>query len=65
MASDWSDGLTLMTFIGVATLFVSFFGRVAWGHRQNRFSFFCWVTVLVVFMLIYSLTFMDYVDSWK
>ena len=64
MASEWGHVAALMGFLGVATLFVLVCGRTAWRYRHDRILFFSWLSVLVVFMLIYGLVFRQYLDSW-
>ena len=57
MRNDWVHWLMYGRFILIATLFFAFCGIVAWRNRRNRFLFFGWISVLIVFILIDILVF--------
>jgi hypothetical protein len=57
MKNDWVHGLRLVESALIAALFLAFFGIVAWRNRNNKFLFFCGLTVLAMFALIYVAVF--------
>lgn len=43
--------VTFVTSCGFSALYLAFYGKIVWRNRRNRFLFFGWLTVLVVFIL--------------
>ena len=57
MNNNWAHWLRLAESVLLAALFMAFFGIVAWRNRTNKFLFYGWLSVLVVFALIYVAVF--------
>jgi hypothetical protein len=56
MRHDW---ILHGKFILVATLFLAFWGVVAWRNGPNGFLFFSWLSVLIVFVSIDIMVFAE------
>jgi len=57
--------VTLVTSCAFSALYLAFYGKIVWRNQRNRFLFFGWSSVLVVFILIYVMLFVEYIRSWE
>ena len=57
--------VTVLASCAISALWLAFFGKIAWRNRRNRFLFFGWTGVLIVFILVYVMIFANYIRAWK